>query len=499
MRQEDRALHIIRLSHRDNTVTAAEPLAAGEKADGITVAELIPRGHKLASEAIPKGAPVRRAGHVIGIAATDIHAGCQVHHHNLEAAGQVDLLAPGTPARLGPPETSSFLGYRRGTGSVGTRNAVVILSLHPAAAFAGQRIAAKFDQGALALFDNVDSVAAFSLGPACGLADRGEGAEITQRVADGLIRHPNTGGVLILASGVAEDPFGPFLEERGLTPGPRLQVLHLSDGGLGALIAEGARVVEEMLPQVNTVCRSACPVSELVLGTLVGPGDWTGLTANPALGEASDRVLAEGGKVATTGTPGFLGLEDRLGSLADPSAAARLATRLRCWEDLMTRFGASAPAPPDRATGISSPLEASQAKLSCAGTGRITDVIGYGEQISTPGCTFMDGPDCETVAATGLIAAGCTLVVRSTGHGLALGTAPAPCLSLCASTETYDTATADMDLNAGAVLSDGLGLPDMGALVFDRILATASGQRTASEAQGLGPESFQPWQIGMVV
>ena len=254
----------IRLSAKDNVVTAAAPLEIGSDADGVVVRALIPRGHKMATVAIPKGAPVFKYAQIIGYAAEDIAPGAHVHTHNLEFravahehAFATNLLPPAAPARH-----DSFMGYRRAGRPAGTRNTIAILTSVNCSATAARKIAEHFTPERLAAFPNVDGVSAFVHGTGCGMGT-GEGLETLQRVMWGYARNPNVAGVLMAGLGCEVNQIDWLVEAYGLTPGPLFQTMNIQDvGGIRKTVELGIRKVEAMLPLVNEFSREPCPVSD---------------------------------------------------------------------------------------------------------------------------------------------------------------------------------------------------------------------------------------------
>jgi altronate hydrolase len=230
----------VRLSEHDNVVTAVSPLAVGD--EGATT--LIPRGHKMATEAIAAGAPVRKYAQVIGYAAEDIPAGAHVHTHNLEfrnvdAAYEFATNLRPAPA---PAQQDTFMGFRRPSGRVGTRNFIAVLTSVNCSATAARMIADHFTPERLAAYPNVDGVAAFTHGTGCGMAGSGEGFEALQRVMWGYARNPNVGGVLMAGLGCEMNQIDWLVEAYGLTPGPLFQTMNIQDvGGLRKTVELGIR------------------------------------------------------------------------------------------------------------------------------------------------------------------------------------------------------------------------------------------------------------------
>ncbi|MEM8656830.1 MAG: altronate dehydratase family protein [Pseudomonadota bacterium] len=491
----------IRLDPTDNVATARQPLEVG--AGGAT--QLIPRGHKMATEAIPKGAPVRKYAQIIGYAAEDIHAGAHVHTHNL-AFRNVDTayefstnLRPIAPA---PPD--HFQGYQRENGRVGTRNFIAVLTSVNCSATAARKIASHFTPEILAPYPNIDGVTAFVHGTGCGMAGDGEGFEALQRVMWGYARHPNVGGCLLVGLGCEMNQIDWLMEAYGLTPGPKFQAMNIQDiAGLRRTVELGIEKITRMLPLVNEAERTPCPASELMVALQCGGSDaWSGITANPALGHACDLLVAQGGTGVLAETPEIYGAEHLLTARATTAdVGQKLIDRIRWWEDYTARNRGTMdnnPSPGNKKGGLTTILEKSLGAAAKGGTTPLTGVYKYAEPVTEKGFTFMDSPGYDPASVTGQIASGCNLVTFTTGRGSAFGAKPVPSLKVATNSEMYARMTEDMDINAGTIL-EGDSVEAKGREIYETLLRIASGEETKSEAQGLGEYEFVPWQIGAVM
>ena len=497
-------MNTVRLSPADNVVTAIRPLEIG--AEGAI--QLIPRGHKMATEAIPKGAAVRKYAQVIGYAAEDIAAGAHVHTHNLEFRNVDTAYEFGTNLHPVAPAArqDTFMGYRRATGRVGTRNYIAVLTSVNCSATAARRIAEYFTPERLAPYPNVDGVAAFVHGTGCGMAGQGsEGFEALQRVMWGYARNPNVGGVLMAGLGCEMNQIDWLVEAYGLTPGPLFQTMNIQDvGGLRKSVELGIKKIETMLTAVNAATRTPCPASELMVALQCGGSDaWSGITANPALGHACDLLVAQGGTGVLAETPEIYGAEHLLTArAASREVGEKLIGLIRWWEDYTARNRGSMdnnPSPGNKKGGLTTILEKSLGAAAKGGTTPLTGVYKYAEPVTARGFTFMDSPGYDPASVTGQIASGCNLVCFTTGRGSAFGAKPSPSIKVATNSEMYARMTEDMDIDAGTILSGGHSVEQVGREIYDMFLRVASGEQTKSEAQGLGDYEFVPWQIGAVM
>jgi len=492
----------VRLSNSDNVVTAISQLSQGDEG----ALSLIPRGHKMATSSIAMGQPIIKYAQVIGYAARDILPGDHVHTHNVTFRNVNAAYEFGTTlVTVTPQEPAVFQGYRRENGKVGTRNYIAVLASVNCSATAARMIADYFTPERLADFPNVDGVAAFHHGTGCAMATNGEGFEALQRVMWGYARNPNVGGVLMAGLGCETNQIDWLVEAMGIKPGPLFQTMNIQDvGGLRKTVELGISKIEKMLPLVNAAQREPCPASELMVALQCGGSDaWSGITANPALGHAIDKLVAMGGTGVLAETPEIYGAEHLLTARAiDKQVGERLLGLIRWWEDYTDRNGGSMdnnPSPGNKKGGLTTILEKSLGAAAKGGTTPLTGVFKYAEPVTAKGFTFMDSPGYDPASVTGQIASGCNIVVFTTGRGSAFGSKPSPSIKVATNTTMYERQTEDMDINAGRILTGDASVAELGEEIFQMILDVASSTPSKSEAQGLGDYEFVPWQIGAVM
>jgi len=500
-------MSLLRLASNDTVAIARTRLEAREVVDGIDLRDTIPAGHKVALKDVARGEVVRKYAQNIGTAAEAISAGQHVHSHNLSFESVERDYAYGTNLRLppAPQGQDTFMGFDRGDGRIGTRNFIGILTSVNCSATAARRIAEHFTPERLADFPNIDGVAAFVHGTGCGMGGDGTGFEALQRVMWGYARHPNFAGVLMVGLGCEMNQIDWLLEAYGLRHGPLFQTMNIqSVAGLRRTVRAGIDKVAAMLPEADRATRTPCPVSALKVALQCGGSDaWSGVTANPALGHACDLLVARGGTGVLAETPEIYGAEHLLTERAvDRATGRRLVALIDWWQDYTARNRGSMdnnPSPGNKAGGLTTILEKSLGAAAKAGTTPLTGVYGYAEPVTEPGFAFMDSPGYDPASVTGQIAGGCQVVCFTTGRGSAFGSKPAPTIKIATNTDMATRMAEDMDIDAGRILSQGLGVKAMGREIYAAILATASGRPSKSEAQGLGDHEFVPWQIGAVM
>jgi altronate hydrolase len=495
----------------DDVVVVTRELPAGTSvvtATGtVVVRDDVPRSHKLAVRAVPAGSPVHKYGQSIGLATVDIAAGDHVHVHNLGMDTAERTYEFGTrrtvlPAPVGPERT--FLGYHRANGRVGTRNYVGVLTSVNCSASTAKMIAEQFRGTALDAFPHVDGVVALTHQSGCGLVPGSEGANTLLRTLRGYAQHPNFGGVLVLGLGCEMVPVQSLVDGLDLPSDTLVQTLTIQDtGGVRATVRAGVDRIKEMLPVLEARRRAPAPISALVLGLNCGGSDgYSGITANPALGYASDRIVAAGGTSILGETPEVFGAEHLLTRRAVSEPVGRkLLDRIDWWQGYAAAGGGTLdnnPSPGNKAGGLTTILEKSLGAVAKAGQADLAAVYEYAEPVTEHGLVFMDTPGYDPVSVTGIVAGGATVVCFTTGRGSVFGCRPTPSIKLATNTEMYERMSDDMDINCGRIVDGTATLTDVGDEIFERIIAVASGELTASEDLDIGQEEFVPWQLGTV-
>jgi altronate hydrolase len=497
------ALQWLRPSPLDSVAVALVDLPAGtEVGDGVTTSEPIKAGHKIALLTHKAGEPVIKLGQQIGLASADIAPGAHVHTHNLRFAGQAVRDVVGTRITHAEPHAATFLGYVRDDGRVGTRNYIGVLTSVNCSATVARKVAAHFTEERLAAFPNVDGVVAFGHSSGCGMARDGRGIDNLRRTIGGYASHPNFAAVLMIGLGCEVNQIGALMEAEGLQESDRLKTLNIQDaGGTRDAIAAGIAAVEAMLPIANAAQREPVSAAHLTIGLQCGASDGhSALTANPALGRASDLVVAAGGKVVLSETPEIYGAENLLlERAASADIAQDLIDRLHWWEGHAAANGTNLdnnPSPGNIEGGITTILEKSLGAVAKAGSSPLMSVIDYAAPIATPGLSFMDTPGYDPCSATGQIAGGANLIVFTTGRGSVFGSKPTPTIKLSSNSALARKMDDDIDLDCGRLLSGESTMEQLGAEIFEMMLAVASGTATHSEINGLGDDEFVPWVPG---
>jgi galactarate dehydratase len=501
----------ILLNANDNVAVARRSIPAGGATGrgDLAALELIGRGHKVALKFIRSGDEVLKYGQVIGIATQDIEPGRHVHLHNLamvpsEHAHQfsVDIEEKGMVPEA---ERRTFMGYDRGLGGVGTRNYIGVIASVNCSATVSRYIADYFNkQGGLDGFDNVDGVVALTHGGGCALNTKSEGYRLLIRTIQGYARHPNFGGILLIGLGCETNQIAPILEHYKMEEGDRLRTMTIQQhGGTRKTIDAAIAEIKAMLPMVNAARRTEQPLSKLKVALECGGSDgYSGISANPALGYASDLIVRNGGTTVLSETPEIYGAEHLLTKRAiTPAVAEKLLQRIDWWRDYTARNGDELnnnPSHGNKLGGLTTILEKSLGAVAKGGSMPLKAVYEFAETVTEQGFVFMDTPGYDPVAVTGQVAGGCNVICFTTGRGSVSGFKPAPCIKIATNSEMYEHMKEDMDLNCGEIVTGNETIEESGERIFEHIIAVASGNKTVSEIYDYGDNEFVPWQVGAV-
>jgi altronate hydrolase len=502
------------LTPKDNVAIVTKALEPGtilihkdDQRTPITVQRLIPVGHKIALQDFAAGASVFRYGQIIGFASKLISAGDHVHTHNV-VVQPIDrdntMVSVSEPVEIVPEsQRRTFLGFKRETGQVGTRNYVAVIATVNCSAHVCREIAAYFTPQRLQSYPNVDGV--IPIVHAAGCTDRVGSSNyiVLQRTLAGIARHPNVAGFVLVGLGCEVN------QDSELVANYELENAHskvLSIQGLGGVrktVTAGIAAVEQLLETAANCQRSTQPISELVVALQCGGSDsWSGITANPLIGRVTDVLVRQGATAVLAETPEVYGAEHLLAQRAAyPQIAQKLIGKIQWWQDYTAKFDLEInnnPSTGNKVGGLTTIYEKSLGAVTKGGSTSLMGVYDYAEAITSRGLVLMDTPGYDPVAVTGQVAGGCNIILFSTGRGSVFGFAPAPSIKIATNTPMFEHMRDDMDFNAGSLL-DGNPLDDAASDLLDLLEAVASGQPSKSEAQWIGACEFVPWTLGAII
>jgi altronate hydrolase len=515
LRPEDNVAVAARTLSPDLELASTPPCEGGVGGGAVLrLRDRVGLGHKFALRDIRKGEAITKYGQIIGFARTDIAAGSHVHVHNVAAdAFERDYAfcrdCPPPPAP--PAEARHFMGYDRGPERpehfrYGTRNYIAVISTVNCSASTSKYISDHIRAtGLLKQYPHVDGVVAITHKAGCAMQYGGPDHRQLEHTLAGFAKHPNVAAYILVGLGCETGQAMHLIENEGLIrlDGSKQKplVITVQDfGGIRKTVDAGVTAIAELLPRVNDVKRVKLPASKIILGTNCGGSDGnSGVTANPALGVASDLLIAHGGTSIIGETPEIYGAEHLLTRRAVSRAVGeKLVERIKWWEWYTGIFGAEInnnPSPGNKDGGLTTIYEKSLGAIAKGGSTALVDVVQYAEPVQAKGFVVMDTPGYDPVSMTGIVAGGANVLVFTTGRGSVFGCKPAPSIKVATNTPMYEHMVGDMDINAGVILS-GTPVEVVGQQIFEEILAVASGKKTKSEANGVGEEEFAPWSIG---
>ncbi|WP_293446943.1 altronate dehydratase family protein [Planktotalea sp.] len=504
--------HLI-LNDCDNVVVLSEQANSGSIIfiGGAALAKSVPRGHKIARHFIGNGKAIYKFGHIIGFASQDIAVGEHVHSHNCAFGNHPESAQHGrhlATAQAAIPKVTSrtFDGYGRADGQVGTRNMIALIATVNCSATVIRKAADVIaSSGLLDKYPNVDGIVALAHSSGCGMDSSGVGAQVLERVLWGYATHPNIGAAVFVGLGCEVMQVARMKQKFEAVGHQRFYGLTIQDtGGTTSTIEHIVARVKEILPVVDEARRTPHPLSALSIALQCGGSDgYSGITANPALGVASDLIVGHGGRVILAETPEIYGAEQLLlDRVSSPETATDLIAQLRWWEGYTSMHGGTLdnnPSPGNKAGGLTTILEKSLGAVAKSGATPLNQVVAYGQKPTRSGLIFMDTPGYDPVSVTGQIAGGAQIVVFTTGRGSAFGSKPAPTIKLATNDQLFAKMRDDMDISCGDIASSGVSLAHKGEQILDYIIETASGRATKSETLGFGDHEFVPWQLGAVM
>src|ERR1700748_1449940 len=388
---------VIRLHPDDGVLIARSSLPPGMVvAEGVTTSERIPAGHKVAIKPIAVGEAIRRYGQIIGFATRPIAPGQHVHTQNCGMGDFAKDYAFGVDVTPTPnfDLPATFDGIRRPDGKVATRNYIGILTSVNCSAHVAGVVADMFRRNPftgddpLADFPNVDGVVALTHKTGCGMT-QDEPLRLLRRTLAGYARHPNFSHVIVLGLGCEVNQIGGLMEEQRLAG--RLKAMDIQTmGGSRKTVAAGVAFVKDILAEANQVTRVTVPASELTVALQCGGSDgYSGVSANPALGAASDLLVRHGGTVVLSETPETYGAEHLLTRRAvSREVGEKLVGLMRWWEEYTEREGAEMnanPSPGNKAGGLTTILEKSLGAMAKAGSRNLVAVLNYAEPVTKKG------------------------------------------------------------------------------------------------------------------
>ncbi len=495
----------IKVHDADNVaiVVNNQGLPAGTRfEDGLQLTEHVPQGHKVALVDIPQNGVILRYGEVIGTALRPIAQGSWIEESLVALPEAPPLnslpLANNVPPTLPPLEGYTFEGYRNADGSVGTRNLLGITTSVHCVAGVLDYVVQMIERDLLPRYPNVDGVVALNHLYGCGVAINAPAAVVPIRTIHNLALNPNFGGEVMIVSLGCEK----LQPERLLTGTPDVQAISLDDHdivrlqderhvGFGAMVDEILQVAERHLKKLNLRQRETCPASELVIGTQCGGSDaFSGVTANPAVGFASDLLVRCG---ATVMFSEVTEVRDAIHLLTprvvDENVGKRLLEEMAWYDDYLSQGQtdrSANPSPGNKKGGLANVVEKALGSIAKSGRSPIVEVLSPGQRPTKRGLIYAATPASDFVCGTQQMASGITLQVFTTGRGTPYGLAAIPVIKMATRNALAERWHDLMDINAGTIATGEESIEQVGWRLFELILEIASGRKqTWSDRWGI--------------
>ncbi len=466
--------NIIKLNEKDNIGIAPMDIPQNININyGIRSIDNIPYGHKISLKKIKSGDFIFKYGQIIGISNQNIEPGEHVHSHNMGYSEfKREYIRKDIRNDINKSEkTEYFKGFKRNNGSSGTRNYIGLISTVNCSATVTKMIVERIKYSdILKDYPNIDGAVCLKHSSGCGMNTSGYAMNVFNRTIEGFKIHPNFGKVFVIGLGCECAQISLYNNDQEKR---NIEYLNIQDeGGTNEIIKKVTAKIINQLNQINSISRTNIPISELTVALQCGGSDsYSGITANPALGFASDMIIDHGGTTLLSETPEIYGAEHLL-------------------------FEKSLNEKNIKKGGLTTILEKSLGAVSKAGNRNMVDVLDYAEQVKTKGFNFMNSPGYDPVSVTGQVASGANVICFTTGRGSCFGFKPTPSIKIATNTNMYNKLSEDMDINAGTIMDNVASVNEVGKEIFDKIISVASGEKSKSEINDYGDDEFNPWIIG---
>ena len=476
----------LKINPADSVVVCLTEKKKGDtiSVDGQTIVinQDTPAGHKVLIKDAPKGTDIIKYGYPIGHAREDLKAGDWVNENNLKTnlSGTLEYTYRPVNEKLQiKNENRTFKGYVRKNGDVGVRNEVWIVPtvgcVNGIAERLAKQMSAELDS------DNIDSVYAWHHNFGCSQLSGDH--ENTRKILRDIVLHPNAGAVLVLSLGCENNQPDQFMEMLGDYDKERIRLI-VTQKVDGDEMEEGMRVLRELCQIADQDKRQDVPVSKLRVGLKCGGSDgFSGITANPLVGELSDWLVAQGGTSVLTEVPEMFGAETILMNRCEtPELFNKTVSMINNFKEYFLSHGEPVgenPSPGNKAGGISTLEDKALGCTQKCGRAPVSGVMEYGDRLQHTGLNLLSAPGNDLVAATALASCGCHMVLFTTGRGTPFGTF-VPTMKIATNPTLAARKPNWVDFNAGQLI-EGRTMQDLVPEFIDKVLSVASGERAKNE------------------
>ena len=476
----------IKINPADSVVVCLRPFKKGEiiEVDGkqITLLQDTPAGHKVLIDDAREGKDIIKYGYPIGHAKKDLKRGEWVNENNLKTnlAGTLTYTYNPVKEELSiKNDNRTFNGYVRKNGEVGIRNEVWIVPTVGCVNGIAERLANRLRKETGC--EGIDSIYAWHHNYGCSQLSGDH--ENTRKVLRDIVLHPNAGAVLVLGLGCENNQPEKFEELLGDYDKDRIKFM-VAQKVAGDEMEEGMRILTDLYNKAKEDKRTACPLSKLRVGLKCGGSDgFSGITANPLVGELSDYVVAQGGTSVLTEVPEMFGAETILmNRCKTPELFNQTVSLINNFKEYFLSHGEPVgenPSPGNKAGGISTLEDKALGCTQKCGRAPVSGVLEYGDRLQTEGLNLLSAPGNDLVASTALASAGCQIVLFTTGRGTPFGTF-VPTMKISTNSNLYNNKHNWIDFNAGELV-EGTDMKDLLPKFVDKIIAVANGEHTRNE------------------
>lgn len=483
------AVRYLKINPDDNVVVAIQPLAKGEviTVDGrdITLRDDVPAGHKVLLKDLEAGENVIKYGYPIGHAKEDKQAGSWMNENNIKTnlAGLLNYsYNPKLVDVSAPDEGRTFKGYVRKNGDVGVRNEIwIIPTVGCVNGIVNQLVERlKAETGS----KGVDAIVGFPHNYGC--SQLGDDHENTKKVLRDMVLHPNAGAVLVVGLGCENNQPDVFRQFCGDFDEERVKFF-VAQKVEGDEIEEGMKMLRPLYEKAAADVRADVPISKLRIGLKCGGSDgFSGITANPLLGVFSDYIVSQGGTSVLTEVPEMFGAETILMNRCENKERFEEVVKLiNDFKQYFLSHGEPVgenPSPGNKAGGISTLEDKALGCTQKCGKSTVRAVLRYGDRISKHGLNLLEAPGNDLVASTALAAAGCQMVLFTTGRGTPFGTF-VPTMKISTNSGLAQRKPTWIDFNAGVLVEDKTW-DEVAKSFTDYVIRVASGEQVNNEKKG---------------
>ena len=479
----------IKINPADSVVVCLRPFTKGESIEvdskTITLLQDTPAGHKVLIADAPQGTNIIKYGYPIGHAREDLKAGQWVNENNLKTnlSGTLTYEYHPVDEKLNiPADNRTFQGYRRKNGEVGIRNEVWIVPTVGCVNGIAERLASQLEKETN--LEGIDAVHAWHHNYGCSQLSGDH--ENTRKVLRDIVLHPNAGAVLVLSLGCENNQPDDFMAMLGDYDKDRIKLL-VTQKVEGDEVEAGMEILRNLYEIARHDKRETCPLNELRVGLKCGGSDgFSGITANPLVGEFSDFLVAQGGTSILTEVPEMFGAETILMNRCEtPELFDQTVKLVNDFKEYFLSHGEPVgenPSPGNKAGGISTLEDKALGCTQKCGRAPVSGVLGYGDRLQVKGLNLLSAPGNDLVASTALASAGCQIVLFTTGRGTPFGTF-IPTMKISTNSTLFRNKPNWIDFNAGQLV-EGRSMKDVLNDFIDKIISVASGEKARNEING---------------